>query len=120
MIEPRVKIWEAPSDELLWKEPVLPPPTEPLPLPQSFFEEGLDDGIGGICEIAVGRLVDQGDDEEEKLEEDVSVADGPRLGPYDHVVQCWECREALRINIEVGLVVCPRCRTICPTTNRIG
>jgi hypothetical protein len=126
MLAPRVKTWDPPSDELLRNEPALPPPDgEPLPLPSSFAEEGTDSRSSN-SEIAVGRLVDPGEDEEEKQEEDISIEnklaevttfDDSELGAYDHVVRCWKCRAGLKINIEVGLVVCPRCRSISPTTD---
>ena len=91
------------------KEPA-PPRGEPLPLSSSFIKEGADSG-----EIAVGRFVDPGDDEEEeKQEEDVPLenkwvnevtCDDSELGAYDHVVRCWRCKAGLKINIEIGLVV---------------
>ena len=128
MLAPKVKMWDAPSDDLLRKEPTLPSPIEPLPHPSSqfFMEEGLENR-----EIALGKLVDpgeggeDGDDEEEKQEEDVSIEnrwagislDDVTLGAYDHVVRCWKCRAGLKINMEIGLVVCPRCRSISPTTD---
>lgn len=125
MLAPRVKTWDPPSDELLRKEPALPPPGgEPLPLPSSFIEEGTDNR-GSNSEIAVGRLVDPCEDEEEKQEEDISLenkmaeatCDDSESGAYDHFVRCWKCRAGLKINIEIGLVVCPRCRSISPTTD---
>ena len=121
---PSVKTWDAPSDDMLKKEPALPSPKEPLPLPPSFVEEGLDN-IGNR-EIALGRVyrVYPGEDEE-KQEEDVSIEnrwaevspDDSTLGAYDRVVRCWKCRAELKINLEIGLVVCPRCRSISPTTD---
>eukprot|EP00984_Skeletonema_dohrnii_P010580 scaffold4123_cov91-Skeletonema_dohrnii-CCMP3373.AAC.5 len=118
---PQVKTWDPPSDEMLRREPTLPPP---VPLPLSFNEEGADSGVSN-SEIAVGRFFDPGDNEEEKQEEDVSIADkwsevtldDSELGAYEHVVRCWKCRAGLKINIEIGLVVCPRCRSISPTTD---
>jgi len=118
---PQVKTWDPPSDEMLRREPTLPPPG---PLPLSFNEEGADSGVSN-SEIAVGKFFDPGDDEEEKQEEDVSIADkwsevtldDSELGAYEHVVRCWKCRAGLKINIEIGLVVCPRCRSISPTTD---
>ena len=128
MLVPKVKTWDAPSDDLLRKEPTLPSPIEPLPHPSSqfFMEEGLENR-----EIALGKLVDPGEgeeydnDEEEKQEEDASIEnrwagislDDATLGAYDHVVRCWKCRAGLKINMEIGLVVCPRCRSISPTTD---
>ena len=128
MLVPKVKTWDAPSDDLLRKEPTLPSPIEPLPHPSSQFciEEGLENH-----EIALGKLVDPGEgeeddnDEEEKQEEDASIEnrwaglslDDATLGAYDHVVRCWKCRAGLKINMEIGLVVCPRCRSISPTTD---
>lgn len=118
---PRLKTWDPPSDEMLRIEPTLPPP-EPLPL--SLIEEGMDSGVTN-SQIAVGKLFDPGEDEEEKQEEDVSIAnkysevtlDDSELGAYEHVVRCWKCRAGLKINIEIGLVACPRCRSISPTTD---
>jgi hypothetical protein len=128
MLVPKVKTWDAPSDDLLRKEPTLPSPIQPLPHPSSQFciEEGLENH-----EIALGKLVDPGEgeeddnDEEEKQEEDASIEnrwagislDDATLGAYDHVVRCWKCRAGLKINMEIGLVVCPRCRSISPTTD---
>jgi len=120
---PRLKTWDPPSDEMLKIEPTLPPP-EPLPL--SFIEEGTGSGVTkNNSQIAIGKFVDPGEDEEEKLEEDVSIAnmfsevilDDTELGAYEHVVRCWKCRAGLKINIGIGLVVCPRCRSISPTTD---
>mmetsp|Transcript_18735 Transcript_18735/g.26693 ORF Transcript_18735/g.26693 Transcript_18735/m.26693 type:complete len:334 (+) Transcript_18735:212-1213(+) len=118
---PRLKTWDPPSDEMLRIEPTLPPPE---PLPSSFIEEGMDSGVTN-SQIAVGKFFDPGEDEEEKQEEDVSIAnkysevtlDDSELGAYEHVVRCWKCRAGLKINIEIGLVACPRCRSISPTTD---
>jgi len=101
-------------------------------------------GVGGAFrnnpEICIGRFVDPGpdkNDEEEKREEinsldytsgaskdssawqDVSVDDSP-MGPYDKIVRCWKCRAGLRVPFDVGLVCCPRCRSISPATDLVN
>ena len=37
------------------------------------------------------------------------------LGPYDVAIKCSKCRVILKVHFDVGLVVCPHCRTINPT-----
>lgn len=130
---PAMMKWEAPPvsrSSMSKKEPNLPEPGEPLPLPTSFggYEGGMHNG--GNSEICVGKFVDPGpnhDEDEEKREEfsvdneswaGISI-DATPMGPYEHVVRCWKCRAGLRVHIEVGLVACPRCRTISPTTELV-
>ena len=93
---------------------------------------------GGVCmpnngEICLGKFVDPGPDSidtNEKREDgsldnislkkswtDLSLEDSSSLGPYDRVVRCWKCRAGLKVHMGVGLVVCPRCRTISPATD---
>lgn len=141
---PSMMVWDAPPvsrKSMMRKEPRLPPVSkEPLPLPPSFGGydgDGIADGGGGISsssagngEICVGRFVDTAPDEDEdeqkrELGGDESTAGGTHghsiddvpLGPYEHVVRCWKCRVGLKVHIEVGLVACPKCRTISPTTD---
>lgn len=127
---PTMKMWDAPPvsrKSMSKKEPNLPEPGEPLPLPLSFggHEEGMQNG--GNSEICLGKFVDVAPDEDEdeqKREEGldseswagVSVDESP-MGPYEQVVRCWKCRAGLKVHIEVGLVACPRCRTISPATD---
>ncbi|KAL7544038.1 hypothetical protein ACHAXR_013505 [Thalassiosira sp. AJA248-18] len=126
---PTMKMWDAPPvsrKSMMKKEPSLPEPGEPLPLPLSFG--GHDEGMqnGGNRELQLGKFVDPGpeqDEEEHKQEEtldseswsEVSIDESP-MGPYDQVVRCWKCRAGLKVHIEVGLVACPRCRSISPAT----
>ena len=126
-VVPTMMVWDAPPfsrKSLMKKEPTLPPPGKPLPLPLSFG--GQEEMTNR--ELVVGKFVDTAPDEDEdeqKREEctidnestwaEVSVDDSP-MGPYDQVVRCWKCRAGLRVHIEVGLVACPRCRSISPAT----
>ena len=129
---PTMMVWDAPPvsrNTMMKKEPTLPPPGEPLPLPLSFggHEDGMQGSIG-TGEICLGKFVDTAPDEDEdeqKREEttvdneswaEVSIDDSP-MGPYDQVVRCWKCRAGLKVHIEVGLVACPRCRGISPATD---
>ncbi|KAL7447587.1 hypothetical protein ACHAXS_013069 [Conticribra weissflogii] len=106
----------------------------------SADEQDRRRGAGGAFynnpEICIGKFVDPGpdkNDEEEKREEvnsldytsaskdsstwqDVSVDDSP-MGPYDKIVRCWKCRAGLRVPFDMGLVCCPRCRSISPATD---
>lgn len=110
--------WDPPAasrKSLMKKEPSLPQPSEPIGLPLTFGESGNS----GIC---VGKFL-LNDEEEHKREEvdesnwaDVSVDSSP-LGPYDQVVRCWKCKATLKVHIEVGLVACPRCRSVSPATD---
>ena len=123
---PKPVMWDAPplsAASMRKREPKLDDIGEPLPLPLTFG--GREEGGNG--EIALGKFVDVAPDEnedEQKREEeldsdswqDVSVDPSPK-GSYDHVVRCWKCRAGLRVHIEVGLVACPRCRTISPATD---
>jgi len=107
--------WDPPAasrKSLMKKEPSLPPPSEPIDIPLTF-------GESGIC---VGKFL-LNDEEEHKREEvdesdwaDVSVDSSP-LRPYDQVVRCWKCKATLKVHIEVGLVACPRCRSVSPATD---
>jgi len=125
---PAMMKWEAPPvsrSSMIKKEPNLPEPGEPLPLPTSFGGYEGEMHNGGNSEICVGKFVDPGpnhDEDEEKREEfsvdneswaGISI-DATPMGPYEHVVRCWKCRAGLKVRIEVGLVACPRCRTIRP------
>ena len=105
---------------LMKKEPCLPPQSEPLEMPLTFGSQ--ESGNSGIC---VGKfiLLDADEKEEHKREEvdeskwaDVS-ADTSSFGPYDQVVRCWKCKATLKVHIEVGLVACPRCRSVSPATD---
>lgn len=127
---PTMKMWDAPPvsrQSMEKKEPPLSEPGEPLPLPLSFGgrEEGMQNGGNG--EICLGKFVDVApneDDDEEKREETLDTeswagvsVDHQPMGPYEQVVRCWKCRAGLKVHIEVGLVACPRCRTISPATD---
>ena len=125
---PPMMVWKAPlvsRNSMMKKEPTLPKPGEPLPLPLSFggHEEGMQNwGNGEIC---LGKFVDTAPDEDEdELKHEVDLEswtgvsiDASSMGPYDQVVRCWKCRAGLKVHIEVGLVACPRCRTISPATD---
>mmetsp|Transcript_11633 Transcript_11633/g.20218 ORF Transcript_11633/g.20218 Transcript_11633/m.20218 type:complete len:361 (-) Transcript_11633:331-1413(-) len=129
-ILPAMMMWEAPPvsrQSMMKKEPAMPELGEPMCLPMSFgCEEGMQNA--GNSEICLGKFVDPGPDREEdeqKREEDtvgneswddkVSVDSAP-MGPDEHVVRCWKCRAGLKVHIEVGLVACPRCKTVSPAT----
>mmetsp|Transcript_2633 Transcript_2633/g.5754 ORF Transcript_2633/g.5754 Transcript_2633/m.5754 type:complete len:335 (-) Transcript_2633:328-1332(-) len=129
-ILPAMMMWEAPpvyEESMMKKEPAMPELGEPMCLPMSFgCEEGIQNA--GNSEICLGKFVDPGPDREEdeqKREEDtvgneswddkVSVDSAP-MGPDEHVVRCWKCRAGLKVHIEVGLVACPRCKTVSPAT----
>lgn len=95
---------------------------------------GLDDreSLQHNGEICIGKFVDPGpdkNDEEEKREEELSISQSSReswanvtvdetpMGSYDRVVRCFKCRAGLRVHMDVGLVVCPRCQTISPASD---
>lgn len=116
---PLMHQWDPPPasrKSLMKKEPSLPTPSEPIDIPLTFGESGNS----GIC---AGKFILLNDEEEHKREEvdesdwaDVSVDSSP-LGPYDQVVRCWKCKATLKAHIEVGLVACPRCRSVSPATD---
>ena len=119
---PPMKIWGAPpisQKSMNKKEPPLPEPGEPLPMPLTF---GGHEGNG---ELQLGKFVGVGPDrDEDEQKREISLdtwatvpIDETTPGPYDQVVRCWKCRAGLRVHIEVGLVACPRCRSISPTTD---
>lgn len=119
---PPMKIWDAPpisQKSMNKKEPPLPEPGEPLPMPLTF---GGHEGNG---ELQLGKFVDVGPDrDEDEQKREISLEtwatvpiDETTPGPYDQVVRCWKCRAGLRVHIEVGLVACPRCRSISPATD---
>lgn len=132
-VRPSMVAWDAPPESknaMMKKEPKLPAAGEPLPLPLAFGAHedngSMQNGGSGNSEICLGKFVDPGPDEDEdemKREESstgswnaISVDSTP-MGPYDQIVRCWKCRAGLRVHLEVGLVACPRCRTISPATD---
>jgi len=130
-LRPQIMVWDVPEDldRMLRREPMMPPPPdEPLPLPESLMR--VPDASS---ELVTGVFVDPGpssmDDEDEKREEGSLFSSNARwanmpmddaqtsMGPNDHVVRCYRCRAGLKVDMNAGLVICPRCRNIGPAAD---
>lgn len=116
VLRPSVMEWDVPMDPgLRRREPFMPPPPdEPLPLPDSLTRVDADH------ELCMGIFVDTGPEDEEFKEDSswasVAVDDSP-LGENEHVVRCYTCRAGLKVHLNTGLVICPRCRSISPAAD---
>ena len=108
LLRPSVTVWDVPEDvprrEVI--EPPLPRET-PLPLPESVTR------IDRSHQLVLGVPVTD--------EEGNNVALEPPLGDDEVIVRCYknECRSALRVNMNTGLVICPQCTSISPAADLI-
>jgi hypothetical protein len=63
-------------------------------------------------ELCRGIVVTVGDENErEESWEDVSVDESP-LCENEMIVQCYKCQSELKVHVNTGLVISPRCRNI--------
>jgi len=127
---PAMMMWDAPPPSRrrqVVQEPVLPDLEGPLPL--SFTRSGVSEFCTGrfVADVEAASPDGVDDNVDERNVKDANDAAGRAwadcpvdrspMGPYDRDVRCWECKACLRVDIEVGLVACPRCRAISPATD---
>lgn len=105
------------DERMVQRAPFLPSlPDEPLALRRTSLN------IDGEHELHMGIFVDDGSQFEEFKESSewnkVTVDNSP-MGIDEHLVRCCRCRAGLRVNVNTGLAMCPRCRNICPVTDLV-
>jgi hypothetical protein len=115
VLRPSVMEWAVPPDpQIVKREKFLPPPSEEvLALPDSLL------AIDTEHELCRGIVVTVGDENgREESWKDVSVDQTP-LCENEMIVQCYKCRSGLKVHVNTGLVICPRCRNISPASDVI-
>ena len=109
LLRPNATVWDVP-DDLQRREVIEPPlPHEtPLPLPESLTRvDRSHQLVRGVSVI---------------VQEDGTMALESPLAEDEVIVRCYknDCRSALRVNMNTGLVICPHCRTFSPAADVIN
>ncbi|KAL7427904.1 hypothetical protein ACHAXH_002150, partial [Discostella pseudostelligera] len=85
-----------------------------------------NDADGEICLGTTARLEENTNDERKREEtgdhhvgDDLTATGTTSLPPrsYDVAIRCHKCRVTLKVNFDMGLVLCPTCRSINTTTD---
>jgi len=84
-----------------------------------------NDADGEICLGTTARTEVNTNDEHKREEtgdhhvgDDLTAKGTTSLPPrsYDVAIRCHKCRVTLKVNFDMGLVLCPTCRSLNPTT----